>query len=254
MKQNLERILRIFYEDDLKRYQRGVKIPTVLKLLKSDYLNRAVLRELIIKRCELAHFFEDQLRYIIEIIKKSDISINLRPKFLKAVEQNLDEELGKISEYGNRAHKDDRAIFLNALGVDYTIWSSALGNYDGLGQVHLATKFIISAVRPLIALGPIAALTVLWYWEHRLSRGGEGEFFIFLRAFEKKFPEFKKDSYQEGDVLWWLSSHADHDTYHAQLAADALKSIETDNNLVQWILRTMDNYFEIYWYLLDQRS
>ena len=245
---NSNLILKEFYECDIQRYKEG-KIPRTLEDLAKIYpFHREALSSLLVTRLELAHFFKDQLRYIIKKIKKDFGSAHTH--YQEVVEQNLKEELGKLPEYGG-PHEKDREIFLTALGVDYATWVNRLGTYRRPEKICQATKFILDAVKPLINLGGMSGLIVLWYWEHRLSRGGYGEFCILLKACEKLFSEFKKNVYQPGDVLYWLASHAEHDTHHAKAVADVLdNNAMMDRDVTRSILNTMDSYFEVYWSLL----
>ena len=77
-----------------------------------------------------------------------------------------------------------------------------------------------------------------------------GDYYILLKAFEKNFPELRLASYKEGDALWHIFSHAQHDTYHAQLAQDALNPILIERNsserALKACLETRDA-FDTFW-------
>ncbi len=215
------------------------KLPRILLDLKENKLSRDKLIQIISTRYQVAHFFEDMLRLIINIIKnESYIPNNIRTKLLYSAEQNLKEELGEIIEYGG-PHQTGREVFLNSLGIDYCEWKKNLGTYEDFGRVATSAKKLLKKLKSLISKGAVEAVSTLWYYENRISLDGiNGDYHILLNAFEERFPEFKKEKYTEGDPLWHIASHSNHDEYHAQIAEAGLTECTSISGTEKKIIST----------------
>ncbi len=228
------------HQYEVQRYKEG-NIPEILKMLKNNSLTRDQLTDLISIRYEAAHFFEDILRLIIKKIKE-DVSLEntVQQKLLYSAEQNLKEELGEEEKYGG-PHENGRKVLLTALGVDYEKWKGRLGTIENTLIPNVAPKKLIEEFKDVVNEGSIEAVSALWYYENRISLDGVvGDYYILLKAFEIKFPEFKKDTYQERDVLWHIASHAHHDEFHAQIAKDGLLSLVNTVDSVEKIERACE--------------
>lgn len=234
-------LLTKLHQQEVSRYQNG-EIPAILKALKETAVKRDDLKKIIFIRYQVAHFFEDMLRYMIVVIRNDTTLIRDQQEALvSAASQNLKEELGEFVEYGG-PHREGREVLLSALGIDYQDWSKNLGTYNSPGNVSHAVKDLILSIKEIISRGAIEAITALWYYENRISLDGVlGDYYILLHAFETQFPEFKKPAYTEGDALWHIASHANHDEYHAGLAEDALHKVMSLCGSQQKILTTFED-------------
>ncbi len=243
-------ILNIIHIEEIDRSSTG-GIPALLKALQKNSIDKKHLIGIISRRYQVAHFFEDMLRYMIDVIRNDgELSEAAQKGLFFAVEQNLKEELGEVAEYGG-PHREGRRIFLTALGFDYQLWSRDLGMYDKLGILYPSARKLIEFIREVISRGSVEAVAALWYYENRISLDGiHGDYYILLSAFEKQFPEFKKTKYQEGDALWHLASHAQHDEYHAQLAENGLHAVASRTEVMNRITTTcrdMQIAFDTFW-------
>ena len=234
MKYTVENILGSFFRGEVRRYSLN-EIPEILYRMKRGELSREQLISIVSTRYQIAHFFEEMLREMIRIIERGTFREGTWPlkpyaieELRKAAAVNLSEELGEVKEYGG-PHREGREVFLTTLGVDYKKWKSVLGTYDNIGEIDPGARTFLLRMKWIISLGAVEAISALWYYENRISLDHvHGDYHILLHAFEEKFPEFKKPGgkYQEGDALWHIYSHADHDEHHANLAKNALKVIE----------------------------
>ena len=222
-----------FFDYEINRYRAmdPFDIPAVLYRLRRNEVTQLQLITLISIRYQFAHFFEDMLRHMIAVVdtglfhrNEDPLTSKEKTSLREAATQNLQEELGELESYGG-PHREGREVLLSALGVDYQKWKSNLGTYDNPGEVHESVLMLLTELKRIISTGAVEAISCLWYYENKISLDGvEGDYCILLKAFEQRFPEFKKDDYKEGDVLWHISSHAEHDVYHAALAEKALQS------------------------------
>ncbi len=264
---SVEMMLEKAFHFDVDRYKRNDRIPEILFRMKQCEVSRTQLTHIISVRYQAAHFFEDMLRRIIEVVNRGQhrlpqrwpiIDTNTRTVLREAVTINLAEELGQMAEYGG-PHHEGREVFLTALGIDYVSWKAKLGTYNDLGDLDPSVRFLVNRMKWIIELGPLEALVALWYYENRISMDHtQGDYHILLRAFEVAFPEFKKpeSKYVEGDPLWHIASHADHDEHHAQLARDALMKVEGVplffESIENGILETR-KAIDFFWCLLSER-
>jgi len=217
------KILRKIHIDEVARYTSG-NIPSLLLKLKNKTVTREELIQIVQIRYQAANFFEDWLRLIIDTVRNSSLSRTEKETLSYAAEQNLREELGEVEIYGG-PHRNGRIIQLEALGIDPETWTKDLGTYDKLGNVHPAARHLIESLKAIINRGPVEAITALWYYENRISLDGvNGDYCLLLHALESKFPELYKEKYIEGGALYHISSHAEHDEFHAKLAEDALET------------------------------
>src|SRR3989338_2934563 len=215
-----------------KRFELN-QIPLILHRMNEGALPRQTLVEVIKIRYQVAHFFEDMLEHMLRIIrarrfwrKDGLIWPDVATAFEHAVAENLKDERGEVAEYGG-PHREGRSVFLTALGVDYRAWATPLGSYGSLGSLDEFSSYVITQLQHIIEYGAVEALGILWCYERAISRDGRcGDYCIMLRAFERAFPEFAKVEYHEGDALWHIASHAQHDSEHARLAAEALAALD----------------------------
>lgn len=255
------------FQFDVDRYERNDRIPEVLFRMKQGEVNREQLTQIISVRYQAAHFFEDMLRRIVEVVNCRQhrrpqrwplIDTGTSTALCEAATVNLAEELGQMAEYGG-PHREGREVFLTALGIDYVTWKAKLGTYENMGELDPAARFLVNRMRWIIELGPVEALVALWYYENRISMDHmQGDYHILLHAFETAFPEFKRPNgkYVEGDPLWHIASHADHDEHHAQLAKDALVKVEeiplVFESIENGVLETR-KAVDFFWCLLSER-
>lgn len=219
-KEMAEHAIDVFHAREVEKYKRG-EMPAVLKNIKEGAVTREQITRVMTTRYQAAHFFEDMLKRIIQNIRSAGLSSEIQTPLVQSVEQNLREELGEAAAYGG-PHREGREVLLKALGVDYEEWRSKLGTYNELGNLDPAAGKLIESLRKITDENPITAVALLYYYEDRISLDGEGDYHVLLGGLEKLFPELSKETYVEGDALWHVSSHADHDVHHAALAKDAL--------------------------------
>lgn len=223
MKNNIQELLHEIHYNEVARYQKN-DIPLCLQFMKTGHIEKKHLKKVILYRYELSHMFVGLLEHIMKIILKSSLPNEEKQALHKAVNDNYLDEVGQ-AEYGG-SHDEGRKVFIESLGENYENYSSILGTYQNPGQIHKFTFDIINIIKQIVEEGPIQAIALLWYYENRISlENGLGDYFILLRAFERTFPNWKKSNvadYKEGDPLYHLASHADHDTHHAQLCIDGL--------------------------------
>ena len=249
-----EKILKRIHKEDVMRYCNN-QICHALLCVKKGHATKDQLSRLISIRYQLAHFFEEFLQHVMKTVTESSLPDNQKTALYNAVHENYLEEVGENLEYGG-PHSEGRETLLNALGYDYEKWQQPLGSFQNPGVVNISVGLMIEKIKNVVDRGPIEAMTVLWYYENRISlEDGLGDYYIILSAFEKAFPEFKKpiDDYKEGDVLWHLASHAFHDTYHAQLVIDGFKNVPYTAQIHHTILSVcieLRTSFDWFWNVL----
>ncbi len=232
---NVKEILNGWYEADMERHRLN-QIPEILHRMKQGELTREQLISIIGVRYQAAHFFEEMLEDMHFAIHQGRFRTmegefpwpECKEALRAAVLTNLSEERGEIAEYGG-PHSNARKVFLEALGVDYEKWQPDPCGYNSPERLDELVAYVLGQMQFAIHCGAIEAVAALWYYENRISLDGvHGDYCILLKAFEGAFPEFKKPqgSYKEGDPLWHLASHAQHDEHHAKLAEDALSTLD----------------------------
>ena len=261
---SVEHILSGWHQSEIKQYSLN-QIPEVLYRMKRRELSREQLTEIISVRYQAAHFFEDMLREIMRVVDAGTYRGNQCPitpevmvELRKAAALNLSEELGEVKEYGG-PHREGREVLLTSLGVDYAKWQSTLGSYENIGDIDENAKWLVSRMRWIIQHGAIEAIAALWYYENRISLDHVyGDYHLLLHAFEEKFPEFKKpgSTYHEGDPLWHIYSHADHDEHHANLAKQSLLVMQPPGlwpDSIVFGLRESSKAIDYFWCGLSER-
>lgn len=245
---------------DQRRYERN-KIPEILYRLRVGELTRGQLVSVISVRYQVADLFEDMLEHMLRVIDKGrhrsndqQLSEPVISALRKAVEENLAEERGEVPEYGG-PHRDARKVFLQALGINYAVWKNTRADlYQNLEGMNENARYLVSQMRRIIGEGGVEAVSVLWYYENRISLGGEdGDYCFLLRNFERSFHEFRKPQgvYVEGDPFWHLYSHSRHDANHADMAAAALASLDGTTGMwsdsidssIQSVVLAIDNFW-----------
>jgi len=213
----------------IRRYAKK-ETPEILIGLQENQFSREELVKILCTRYQAAHFFVGMLEHMLQSIDrgtyrdKDRLDPSLIPIFRSVVADNLSEELGLKKGYGG-PHSEGRKNLLEALGVDYDAWAAPLGTYDVPGPgVHEGVGYILHQVKGVIACGAVEALTVLWYYENRITL----DYPLLLHAFEYRFPTLRRTDgrYAERDPLWHLASHAEHDSGHARTAVYALARLQ----------------------------
>ena len=241
-------ILEKISKREIELHRKG-NIPFLLLALKKSELSRSDLVNLISKRYQLANMFEGFLKHIMQKIEESTMEEKLKNLFYQAVYQNYLEET-TVSNYG-QPHWKGRKKLLIELGINYNNWVKEIGSYEKPDKVCIAVKTILKQMKRIVNKGPIEALTALWYYENRISLSDElGDYYLILNNFEKMYPEFKKAKYTEEDALWHIASHAEHDTYHSELAIKGLEGLDSNKENKKIIKNTceeMRKYFYDFW-------
>ena len=170
------------------------------------------LSRLIGIRYQLCSFFEEFLQHVMKTVTESSLPDNQKTALYNAVHENYLEEVGENLEYGG-PHSEGRETLLNALGMIMKM-ATTIRFISKSGVVNISVGLMIEKIKNIwLESRPIEAMTVLWYYENRISlEDGLGDYYIILSAFGKAFQNLKKpiDDYKEGDVLWHLASHAFH--------------------------------------------
>ena len=232
IRQMTERAIDSFHAGEVERYKRG-EFPEILKRIEASDISKEKMVEVISTRYQVAHFFEDMLRRIIRGVEASELATNVKAALIHSVQVNLNEELGEVAEYGG-PHREGREVLLNALGVDYETWKKDLGIYENLGKLNPIARELVESLKRIIDTDPIAAVAMLYSYEDKISLDGVGDYHKLLAGLEKLYPELAKadSKYVEGDALWHIYSHADHDEHHAALAKSGLvESVSTEADL-----------------------
>lgn len=250
MKNTIRELLLDIQQVEVSRYQKN-DIPLCLQFLKTGYIEQKYLKKMILYRYELSHMFVGLLEHIAKVVLESSLPKEEKQSLYKAVYANYLDETGE--GYGG-PHHEGRKMLIESLGENYENYVSVLGTYKKPGRVHGFTTELLDSIKQIVTQGPIQAITLLWYYENRISlENGLGDYFILLRAFERTFPQWKKASiaeYKEGDPLYHLASHADHDTHHAQLCFDGLASIlfsEDELKNIEYTCIKMTVAFDRFW-------
>lgn len=253
--ENITQTLASVHGIECLRYQTN-SLPNTLKNLKNNSYSQDELKVLICRRYQLAHLFEQMLEYMLEQVKNKTRfwPKAKKGKFLFAIEQNILEEKGGVAEYG-KAHIEGRKIILNALAVDYNQEYAKIGSFDNPTGIPAARSFF-EKIKSLIDLGSVETLVVLWYYENRICLSENlGDYWIMLRSFENKFPQWTKEVYVEGDIFWHLYSHAVHDEFHAQYCEDALALLSAKNSKkIKNLCRKMQEIFDEFWEAINPQD
>lgn len=187
-------------------------------------------KEIVARRYQAAHFFEDMLRLILkEIAAARDLSPRAKQALDHSVRANLEEEIGQSGDYGGEPHSQGRRQLLEALGYDYERWVEGLGTYDALGNLHPSAEYLVSGLRGLVKIHPIVGVAVLMHYEDRISfikgKKQKGDYPELLGTLEDS-ATFRRshhgEPYPPDHPLYHLWSHSQHDVRHAQLALDGL--------------------------------
>ncbi len=229
LKQNRTEAVRAkWLENEEVRLQTQGK-PTFFNKVDSNEASREELAAQMLNRYQLSFFFNDYLAKLLETLGTAGYGKN--HPLVTTLAENLAEELGTAgTEYGNFIHENSRAQFIKKLGVDYTSWASSLGSLEALGNVSEKVKNFYEAYLGLLK-DPVKAYAALAYWEWRVSRS-EGDYTLFLKAFEKLYSEFKAEAYVPGDALWHLYSHSVHDDEHAAAFFQALEKTGQSDEII----------------------
>lgn len=236
-------VLTAFSITELARYKEPSLLPNTLKKICLGEIHSKYLVTITLRRYALAHFFVGMLERMQETIEKgknrySKIQGEQRENLLLAVTKNLDEELGKVEGYGG-PHINGRKDFLKYFDHDYEDLYGKIGSFDCPIDTNLLSSRpayveFANSVNELFTVGgchdhSVMAVAILWYYENRISLDGiHGDYPILLKALKKSFPILKKETYAEGDPLYHIWSHAQHDPCHAKYCEDALISLPNE--------------------------
>ena len=257
-------VLNAFHITERARYEDIATLPRTLQKLASCQFNQGALEQVLIRRYALSHFFIGMLERMRDVIKNgekgsSKIQGVERAHLLLAVTKNLQEELGENEQYGG-PHINSRINFLKHLGYDYDALYGSIGSFNNPIRSSVLTQRepyveFINSVRDLFTCGGkdlgVAAVTVLWYWENRISLGDElGDYCLLLNAFEKGRNGTGKTQkeYKETEPFYHLWSHAKHDPFHAKDCRDPLSALPDEYApLVAEICNRMRMLTDKYW-------
>ena len=205
--------------------------PPFFKQVEQDGVRRDELVSALLTRYQVSHFFNDILGRTLERLEEEGVPNN--DPLTATLRENLDEELGQSDNpYGEEVHDDARARLIGALGIDYSAWSGKLGTFQNPGQLDSNPERFVHGMKALTE-GPVIPLySAMAYWEWRVSRSGEGDYKLFLDAFERLFPELKRETYSNTDALWHLYSHSVHDDDHAQAFLRALSTTKNVDPII----------------------
>ena len=94
-------------------------------------MTKTQIAELVAVRYQFGHYFCQLLEKLLVKVPEGSIK--------EALQQNLDEEMGKSATYPGPAHKEGRKKLLEALGF----------NYDACREVALIGWILTSCILPL---------------------------------------------------------------------------------------------------------
>lgn len=229
LKQNRAEAVRGKWLDDEENRLTTQGKPAFFNKVDSNEASREELAEQMLDRYQLSFFFNDYLAKLLETLASAGYGKD--HPLVKTLAENLAEELGTAgTEYGNFIHETSRTQFIKKLGVNYPAWAESLGSLEALGKVSTKVKAFYESYLGLLK-NPVKAYAALAYWEWRVSRS-EGDYTLFLKAFEKLYPEFKAEAYVPGDALWHLYSHSVHDDEHAAALFKALEKTGRTDDII----------------------
>lgn len=216
-------------------------------------ITRENLRQIIILRYQVAHFFNELFEKLGRGVDKNHKD---KPELSEAITENLSEEKG---ESGEMEHGSARKVLLTKLGIDADEWSNQNGTLEHIENVDHRVRAIVEKIRSLIEENTLQGYGAMTYWEARGAQPETGDQTLLLRAFEAKYPEFKKEDtnepgkkgkYEPGDALYHLESHAILDVEHSKMLINALSaSVHTEEEIesVLFGMRTAHLAWQQFW-------